>query len=35
LLRRPLVARAAGAGRPTTRDRRARVAGVAFLTDDD
>ena len=35
LLRRPLVARAAGAGRPTKRDRRAMEAWEAFLEGDD
>jgi ribosome-associated heat shock protein Hsp15 len=35
MLRRPLVARAEGAGRPTKRDRRAMEAWEAFLTDDD
>lgn len=35
LLRRPLVAREEGAGRPTKKDRRAMEAWETFLADDD
>lgn len=35
LLRRPLVRREAGAGRPTKRERRAMEAYESFLADDD
>ncbi len=35
MLRRPLVARAEGAGRPTKRDRRAMEAWETFLSEDD